>query len=482
MHVMVLVPPTLQTGNVARDLLYGCWCRGKRIAGIQFPPVSQLWVSTVLKGAGIEADLVDAAAMGMDIEGLRAEAPGYDAVVVLTSTMTVNEDAGVLAALKEANPRLKTIVFGAHPTFMPLVTLEKDGIDIVVCGEAEYVIRDLAAALDRGDGEWRDVPGIGFVDDGRVRLNEPYPFIENLDDLSIPDRSQLPQGIDYFNPVVKRLPYTTAFTMRGCPGKCTFCSSPSFYGRKIRARSAGSVLEELRVIQAQGYREVFFRDEIFTVSKKRTRAICEGILSEGLDLTWICSARVESVDRDLLAIMKKAGCHMVRFGVESGSQAILDGIQKGTTIAGIEETFSWTKEVGIDTHAHTMVGMPGETEETIEATIALLRRIEPTIITCGICTPYPGTELFDQVRKDCPEVGDGSDCDLTRLHTTAYFNHLFTSLSPETLQRSIRKVYRSFYMRPRYWARMALRMRSVDELRRSTLAATQVFDFILRGD
>ena len=480
MRVMVLVPPTLQTRNVARDLVYGCWCRGKRIAGIQFPPVSQLWIATVLRDSGHRADLVDATGMG--IEELRREAAGYEAAVVLTSTMTVNEDASVLVSLQEANPRLRTIVCGAHPTFMPKATLSRRGIDFVVRGEAEYAIRDLVTALDRSEGEWREVPGIGYREKGQVLLNEPYPFIEDLDELPVPERSLLAPGIDYFNPVVKRLPFTTAFTMRGCPGKCTFCSSPSFYGRRIRARSARSVLDELREIRDQGYREVFFRDEIFTVSRARTRAICEGILADGIDLTWICSARVGSVDREMLALMKEAGCHMVRFGVESGSQEILDRIRKEITVGQIEETFAWTRGVGMDTHAHTMIGMPGESEETIKATIGLLLRLEPTIITCGICTPYPGTELFEQVRRACPEVGDGSECDLARLHTHAYYNHLFTPLSAESLERSIRRVYRSFYLRPSYLARMMRRMGSLDEFRRATLAAAQVFDFIVRGD
>ena len=482
MRVMVLVPPSRQTRNVARDLVYGCWCRGKRIAGIRFPPVSQVLIATVLNRSGHKADLLDGTAFPMEMGELQQTASDYEAVVVLTSTMTINEDAGVLSAFKERNPGLKTIVYGAHPTFMPKVTLARNGIDYVIQGEPEYIIRDLVGSLDCPQESWRKVPGIGYRENGGIRLNEPYPFVEDLDSLPVPDRGLLPSGIDYFNPVVKRLPYTTVFTMRGCPGKCTFCSSPAFYGSRIRMRSSQRVMEELRKISEQGYREVFFRDEIFTVSRERTKAICEGIIAEGMDLTWICSARIGSVDRELLSLMKKAGCHMVRFGVESGSQEVLDKIRKGITLKQIEETFQWTHEVGIDTHAHTMAGMPGENETTIEATIDLLMRIEPTIVTCGICTPYPGTQLFDDVRRACPEVGDGSRCDLSRLHTVAYFNHLFTDIPTETLQRSVRRVYRAFYMRPGYLLRMARKMKSVDEFKRATLAASQVFDFILRGD
>jgi len=483
LKIMVLIPPSKFSRNVARDLIYGCWCKGKRIAGIKFPPLSLLLVATVLKKDGFDVSLLDAAATGMSIEELKKIAPEFSLVVLLTSTMTVNEDASVLSELKKANPQLKTAVFGAHPTFMPRHTLAKKGIDIVVRREAEFIIRDLARALAKGGSEWKKVKGIGYREDsGEVFLNELYPFIENLDELPIPDRTMLPAGVDYFNPVVKRVPYTTMMTSRGCPGQCTFCSSPPFYGRKIRYRSVESMIEELEEIKRLGYREVFFRDEIFTVIKSRTIALCEEMIKRKLNLSWICSARIGSVDKEMMEIMKKAGCHMIRFGVESGSQKILDNIKKGITLEQTRETFRWAHQVGLDTHAHLMIGTPGETKETIEETINFVKEIEPTIITCGICTPYPGTQLFEEVRAKHPEIGDGSQCDLSRLHTKSFYNEVFTELTPEELSAGVRRVYRKFYLRPSYLLRWLIRIRSVDEFRRVTLAGTQVFDFIFRGD
>jgi radical SAM superfamily enzyme YgiQ (UPF0313 family) len=482
MKIAVLIPPTKVTKNVARDLIYGCWCKGKRIAGIQFPPLSLLLVATVLKEAGFDASLVDAAALQLSLDQLKEQIKEYKMVIILTSTMTVNEDAAVLHELKKANPQLITVVFGAHPTFMPKHTLAKPGIDIVVRREAEYIIRDLAKAISRNDDSWKNVKGIGYRENGEVKLNELYPFIENLDELPIPDRTLLPQNVDYFNPVVKRVPYTTMMTSRGCPGKCTFCSSPPFYGRKIRYRSVESMIAELEEIKKLGYKEVFFRDEIFTVSKKRTIELCEEMIRRKLNLSWICSARIGSVDKEMMILMKKAGCHMIRFGVESGSQKILDNIKKGITLEQTRQTFKWAHEVGLDTHAHLMIGTPGETKETINQTIQFVKEIDPTIITCGICTPYPGTALFELVREKHPEVGDGSQCDLTKLHTKSFYNQVFTDLSPEELANGVRRVYRSFYLRPTYLIRWLFRIKSIDEFRRVTLAGTTVFDFIFRGD
>jgi anaerobic magnesium-protoporphyrin IX monomethyl ester cyclase len=480
--VLVIIPPSKHSRNVARDLLYGCWCKGKRIGGIQFPPLTLLLVATVLRDDGHKVRLFDASLSDNGMEELRNIAKGYDAAVILTSSMTVNEDAGVLQELKNVNNNLKTIVFGSAPTFVPRFTLEKGGIDAAVRGEAEFIIRDIARSLGRGDESWKKVDGISFLHDGAFRSNPAYPFIENLDELPIPDRTMLDPDIHYFNPIIKRMPYTTMYTARGCPGECTFCSSPSFYGKRIRYRSAAGVLKELEAVAAQGYREVFFRDEIFTVSRKRTREICEGIIERKLDITWIASARIGSVDKEMLKLMKKAGCHLVRFGVESGVQQILDNIKKGINVSQIKDTFKWIHEVGLDTHAHFMIGMPGDTAETVKSTIRFAREIDPTVVTFGVTTAYPGTELFNMVSEKHPEIKDGSTCDLSRLHTKGFYNEAFTSMSERELSAAVRTAYKKFYMRPGYITRRILGIRSGDELKRVMLAGTRVFDFVLRGD
>ncbi|MFH0773965.1 MAG: radical SAM protein, partial [bacterium] len=475
MKVIVLIPPSKFSKNVARDLIYGCWCKGKRIAGIQFPPVSQLLVATVLRDAGHNATLLDAGGLQMNISSIKEATKDHDVCIMLTSTMTVNEDAEVLSELKKENPRLKTVVYGSHPTFMPEHTVVKPGIDIAVRREPEFLIRDLLTLMEKG--REKKAKGITFMENGSPVSNPDYPFIENLDELPIPDRTMLDPNIHYFNPVVKRMPFTTAFTARGCPGKCTYCSSPSFYGRKIRFRSAEAVLAELEIIRLQGFREVFFRDEMWTVNKKRTIDISEGIIQKKIDLTWICSARVGSVDVETMRLMKKAGCHMIRFGVESGNQQILGSIQKGITLDETRQTFEWTHKIGLDTHAHCMVGMPGETMETIEETRRFVKEIDPSIATFGICTPYPGTPLFSEVIKAHPELKDGSSLDLSMLHTKSFYNEVFTKLSQEELNKAIRKAYRAFYMRPGYILKWLLRIKGLDELKRVILAGTQVFDF-----
>lgn len=481
MNIALLIPPSKFSKNVARDLVYGCWCKGKRIAGIQFPPLSLISVGTVLKRNGINVKLIDAAAEGLSASQISEKIKDCEFAIMLTSTMTLNEDSEILAELKKNSPELKTVVFGGHVTAEPKSSLEKKGIDIVVRREAEYIIRDLVSAVKNGE-DWRNVKGISFIKDGEYIENENYPLIENLDELPIPDRTFLPVGIDYYNPVIKRMPYTTMFASRGCPGQCTFCSSPIFYGRAIRAMSAKRVLEEIREIVKLGYKEIFFRDEIFTVFKDRVKEICETIIKEKINISWICSSRINTIDKEMMIMMKQAGCHMIRLGVESGVQQLLDNVKKGIKIERTEQVFKCAHEAGIDTHAHMMIGLPGETEKTIEQTIKFLLKIDPTIVTFGILTPYPGTQLFLELKNHHPEMGDGTAMDISKLHTNAFYNEYFTELSASQLQKYIRKVYRKFYLRPSYILKWIKKIKSFDEFKRIALAGTQVFGFISGND
>jgi len=186
---------------------------------------------------------------------------------------------------------------------------------------------------------------------------------------------------------------------------------------------------------------------------------------------------IKMPDMDGMELMKRAGCHMIKFGVESGVQKILNNVRKGIKIENTRKNFREVKEVGIDAHAHIMLGMPGDTKKTIEETIKFVKEIDPTTATFGICTPYPGTPLFDDVIKKYPEIMDGSSQDLQKIHETAFFNQYFTNLDEKELNEYVKKAYRSFYFRPRYVLKWLGKIRSLDELRRVILAGSNVFGF-----
>ncbi len=447
MKVLVLNPSSSVTKNVVRDLIYGCWCKGKRIGGTQAPPLNLLYVATVLKKQGHHVRFFDALGERKGMADIKRAAQGMDVVVISTSTMSFKEDISILKELKRSNPCLKTIIFGSHPTFMPEYALDNDVVDI---------------AVQR---------------DGKLKINKPYPFIENLDELPFPDRTLLPKDVDYFNPVVKKTPYTTMMTSRGCPGRCTFCTVPFFYGDKVRSRSTENILDEIRLAKKQGYKDIWFRDETFTFFRKRNEELCHELIKQKLGIKWMCNARVGTVTKEMMILMKKAGCHMIKFGVESGNQQILNNSKKGILADMTRKTFKWANKVGMETHAHMMLGMPGETFSTAMQSIRFAKEINPTTVTFGVCTPYAGTELFDQVKKKDASIADGSSVNLSKVHTTGYYNKHYTSLTDKELQALIRKAYKQFYFRPSYLLKKLFSMKNLDELKRNIVAGLKIFEF-----
>ena len=228
---------------------------------MQMPPLNDLYVATHARQEGLEIEFLDAQFEYDRYAGLkRKNFDGYLALIIMSSTQSFRSDAQTLAQVKELNSRIKTILFGSHSTFMPKFCLQEDVVDYIVLSEPEETIRCLLAVL-KNNGSVESLEGVGYKNStGEIIINARRPFMD-MDTLPIPDRRLLSQGIDYFNPVVKKMPYTTMQTSRGCPGKCIFCTAPVFYGNKYRWRSPAAVLEEITAISRMGYKEIFFRDE-----------------------------------------------------------------------------------------------------------------------------------------------------------------------------------------------------------------------------
>lgn len=479
MKVAIVEPCLENKKNVIRDVIYGCWCGGKRIGGATVPPFELLTIATILGQEGHDVAFVDAQAEQLEVEEVVERIEGSQLVVMSTSVMTANSDALYLKQLKKAVPGVLTAVFGSHPTFQPEATLAK-GIDFAIQREPEWVVRDLAAALDRGDmAAARHTLGIcTLADDGSVIKNQRYPYIEDLDQIPPLNVTLLAKDVDYFNPIVRNLPYITVSTSHGCPAKCSYCTAPFFHGTRTRFQSAGKVLDDIGYYLSNGIRELYFRDETFTANRQRVFDICAGIIERGYRFSWICNARVDTVDREMLEQMRKAGCHLIKFGAESGNQHVLDAVKKGISLEQTRRAFRDCAEVGIATHAHFMVGMPEETAETMNDTIELALEIEPTTATFGICTPYPGTPLFRQVQREDASIGDGAtNAAMERLHLEGEFNHLFCSVDSEDLKRAVKRFYRRFYLRPSYILGSLGRIRNGNMLRNAVIGGLNVFSF-----
>ena len=210
--------------------------------------------------------------------------------------------------------------------------------------------------------------------------------------------------------------------------------------------------------------------------------ICQLILEKRIKISWICSAKASTTSYEMLKMMKAAGCRLIRVGVESGVQEILDKVKKDVKIDHVIDTFRWARELKIDTHAHLMLGMPGETDKTVKQTFDFVRKIKPSTVTYGIMTPYPGTDIYREVMSVDPSFGDGTHINAGSIHTDASCSKVFSDIPKNKLERYVREGYMKFYMRPEYIISRLLKIRDVDELRRLFFAGSQVFGFITRGD
>lgn len=302
--------------------------------------------------------------------------------------------------VKEKFPLLKIMVGGPMPSSSPEIFLRDETIDFVVRGEGEEVVLNLVRCLEK-DENLSVVKGISYKKEGQIIHNELCHLIENLDSIPYPayEKVNMEQYISMHEWVIRGFPLKGIFeiTSRGCPYRCTFCGASTVHGRKVRFRSAENVYAELKFLRDNyGVEGVFFSGDTFTLNKRHVLEI-SSIMKE-LNLVWSCFARVDTIDEDLLRIMKANGCLQLDFGVESGSNRILSKIiKKGTTVAQARNVFTLCRKYKMRTFANLMIGLPTETEEEMNATFNLSKELKAHAYILSIAMPFPNTELWNMV-------------------------------------------------------------------------------------
>ncbi len=361
-------------------------------------PLYQAYTLALLERDRFDLAAIDCSANGMDLdEFVRAvEAHAPDLIVLEMATPSFHMDVKTAAALKE---RLSApiAIIGTHATiFHREIMTEHTCIDIVVRGEYEHTVLELAKAL-RDKRDLAQLQGLTFRRNGTVLLNPDRPHIDDLDSLPFPARDYFDWS-KYHEPGYYALPWITMISSRGCPFRCTFCSWPqTMYGHKYRARSARNVVDEMELC-AKKYRpgEIFFDDDTFTIGKKRVMDICRRILDRRLRVIWSCMGRTDTVDEEMLTEMRRAGCRKIKFGVETGSPRLMADIKKGLDLDKVTEAFRVARAVGMEVHGTFMIGLPGETRDTVRETVELACSIPMDSIQFSIATPFPGTEFYRQ--------------------------------------------------------------------------------------
>lgn len=367
---------------------------------IGFPPLGIMTLSAVLKRAGHECVMFDQVNPETPdeviIEAIRAQRP---ALVGLSFLSTTSYPYAKLLArrIRDADARVALAFGGVFATLnAALVKAQCPEVNFICRGDGEQLILDLAERM--GDPE--DVAGLTWERDGLVRHNPDRPMDRNLDQWPFPDRDGLP--LDFLEampldvPVVlSRDRFTTMQTSRGCPWHCAFCDVPVFNEGKWRSRSPEHVIGELKQLQAQGYRSVYFLDDNFLLQPPRIEALCKGINDAGISIRWGCEGRVDSVVQHLFPAMVKARCHAIMLGIESGSQRVLDRLKKSHTLAEVENTVENAKRAGIElVHGFFLVGCPDETAEDIRQTFDFAARLRLDTYSFNRLCVYRGTALW----------------------------------------------------------------------------------------
>ncbi|MDI6902782.1 MAG: radical SAM protein [Methanocellales archaeon] len=447
-------------------------CQFEVRGGWLYPPIELAYIAAVLRESDNQVMLLDAVAENAKIGDVLRDMELFtpDLVVVSCGTPTIFSDIETARSIKKEFPSVKILFYGSHATALPSEILRQE-IDFVAIGEPELTIKELVEKRL----EPENVNGLAYKKD-KIIINPTRALIQNLDILPFPARDLLKNEL--YRLPYGRIPCTVVQSSRGCPFRCIFCTSMLVYGNKFRARSAESLLNEFKHLQEDlGIREVFFLDDTFTFDMERVEKFCDLLIESDIDISWSFQSRVDKVDKKLLRKMKDAGCYLAGFGVESGSQKILDSLRKGITLGQVRESFKNARDVGLSTGGFFIFGSPGETKEDIEKTVKLALELKPDLVKTSIMTPLPGTELFVNLDKE------------GKLLTKDWSKYEFTSsyviksnLKEDEIKDELKRFYRKFYIRPHYVLGQILKIKNFSDLRQKFRSFSSLSSFINKAN
>ncbi len=417
-----------------------------------FIPLGISYVAAVLEENGYQVDVVDCQTSRPNQKELedKFRSLNPDIIGVTSATLTYLPALKILKAAKTALPNCLTMIGGPHVTVMDEQTFtESTNVDIVVRGEGEQTMLELAGLVSNGNlKNLSEVAGITFRKNGQVFRTPDRPFMQNIDALPYPAHKHFEVG----RYKILGKTYMPIITSRGCPFQCTFCAAYKMCGRGFRARSPSKVVDELEWLRDTfGAGTFAFYDDTFTFDINRAVAICDEMKTRKFGLPWDCRTRVDKVSKELLTKLRSTNCRLIHFGVESGSQKMLNTMRKGTTVEQNARAIKWAKEAGISVAISLVIGYPGETPEMLKQTIDFTYKTKPDYVYMCEAVPFPGTELYDYVK----ELGLEMPKDWSQYHEqTQVFKNALLPL--EKLEETKKEFYDSFFS-PTYFLRKKLR-------------------------
>ena len=374
----------------------GAWYLGKRL-----PPIGLMYVAAALEKAGFEVQMLDNYLMKKPTSEIKQLITSLNPEIVgiTCGSATYPRCVETAKAIKQAKPDCKIVVGGWHASYMPDSLLEHAEIDYVVMGEGERAITQLATAIaTRSETQAATIPGVACKRLGK-NIKNPPQYIENLDEIPYPARHLLP--LELYDRTIEFLDAKPADVMsisRGCVFNCGFCETRKLWGNICRGFSPKRVIGEIQDLQSKyGTKGIYFINDNFTLRKKETAELCNLMVENKLDLEWVFDTRVDLVNNELLALMSKAGCKTIWFGVESASPKILQRIGRNTTPQQVETAFKLTKKNGIKVACSFMLGLPDETLADMEASLKFAKKLDPDWCQFNTFIAYPDSRLYNEL-------------------------------------------------------------------------------------
>lgn len=468
MKVMLISPP------YPKDRIFR---KSMKNLGAILPPLGVAYIAAMLEKDGHEVKIIDgpawATVFGYEFEELEKDIKNFspDVAGISASTSQIDHARKAASLAKSASKDCVVILGGTLISADPNALLAFEDVDFGVYGEADLTFSEILKAVE-GKKPVEGMEGVIWRENGSVKFLKPKVIID-LDHVPMPARHLLKMEIYRPSPAnFRRVPATTIMTSRGCPYQCIFCSRPT-EGTAFRAHSAERVVEEIgHLVTKYGIKDIQIFDDTFSLIPSRVEKICKGIIEKKLDVGWNCMTRVDKINPELLALMRKAGCYEIGFGIESGSDRILQFIKKATTTDLIRKGVKMTKDAGIDVRGFFMIGFPTETKEEILQTIKFAKDLDVDVAQFMVSTPLPGTEMWEIAKQN----GSINTDDWNSFTFYAPSKMPFSSnlLNDKELLSMYRKAYKSFYLRPKFILKQLLKTRSFVDIQRNWLAAKGV--------
>ena len=438
-----------------------------------YPPLGLAYLAAVAREAGYPVKIVEANAHNLTHYQIKKEIEDFqpDFVALSASSSLINE-AEKLANL--CPEKTKVILGGIHATSVPDdVLTNHPRINLVVRREGEETIVELLEGKP-----YKDIKGLSYRDKNNNNIhNEDSKFLEDLDSLPFPARDLLPMH-KYFSFEARRSPIDYIVSGRGCPYRCTFCADFITSGRKLRARSAQSIVAEIEhLVKEYDVKEIDFQDDNFTFYADRVFEFCDLMIKTGLNkkIIWKVAngVRCDKLTLPMLKQMKKAGCYMLSLGIESGNQEILNKMRKAEKLEDIRNAAKWCVQAGIESRGLFMFGNIGENRKTMQDTIEFAKTLPLDTATFHVCIPLPGTEHHELIKKE------GKFLDVGWEGLTAYSDGAFVhgDVTPKLMSTMQKKAYKQFYIRPSFVLKRFLRIRSMDDVKLIAKGGLEVLKF-----